>query len=114
MKEIIIDAKNRVLGRVATEVAVALRGKNTSEYIPNAAPKIKVKVINFTKVKMTGKKTEQKTYKKYSGYPGSLRYTPFSKMMEKDPQKLFKKIVNGMLPKNKLTKEFLRNLTVES
>ncbi len=112
-EEIIIDAENRSLGRVAAETASRLRGKTSVKYLPNIAPKTRVKVINLSKIKITGAKLEQKTYKKYSGYPGNLRYISMEKLMAQNPRMLFKKTVKGMLPKNKLAKEILKNLTVE-
>lgn len=112
-KEIIIDAKDKSLGRVATEAANCLRGKHKADYLPNVAPKISVKVINIGKAKITGNKLEKKTYKKYSGYPGNLRYVSLKKMMEKNPKALFKKVVGGMLPKNKLANRIIKNLNVE-
>ena len=112
-EEIIIDAENRSLGRVAAETASRLRGKTSAKYLPNIAPKTRVKVINLSKIKITGAKLEQKTYKRYSGYPGGLRYISMKKMMEQNPKMLFEKTVKGMLPKNKLMKEILKNLTVE-
>jgi len=111
--KITFDAKNKSLGRVACQAAVALRGKTSAGYSPNDAPKTKVKVINVSMIKTTGRKLGQKKYKKYSGYPGSLRYIPMEKIMKKNPGEFFKKVVSGMLPKNKLAKIMLKNLTVE-
>jgi len=108
-----IDAKDRVLGRVATEVAVILRGKNSPNFEPNIAPKAKVKILNIDKIKLSGNKLEDKNYKSYSGYPGGQKTVLFKTMFDKDPEKTFKKVVKGMLPKNKLRKEILKNLTVE-
>ncbi len=112
-KEIIIDAKNKSLGRTAVEAALCLRGKNKASYLPNVAPETKVKVINVDKAKFTGKKLEMKYYKRYSGYPGNLKIISFQKMLEKDPKAVFKKIVSGMIPKNRLTKKILKNLIIE-
>ncbi len=108
-----IDAANRSIGRVATEVAIILRGKNTPAFQPNIAPEVKVKVTNISKVKLTGNKMREKTYKTYSGYPGGQKTIPFEKMFDKDPEKTFKKVVRGMLPANRLRKEMLKNLSVE-
>lgn len=108
-----INAENRSLGRVASEVAVILRGKNSPDFQPNIVPKVKVKITNISKVRLTGNKMKEKTYKRYSGYPGGLKTIPFQKMFDKDPEKTFKKAVRGMLPANKLRKEMLKNLFVE-
>ena len=108
-----INAENRSLGRVATEAVLFLRGKNTPEFQPNIAPKVKVKVMNISKVKLTGNKLKEKSYKRYSGYPGGLKIVSFQKMFDRDPEETFKKVVRGMLPANRLRKEMLKNLTVE-
>jgi len=112
-KEIIIDAKDRALGRTATEAALHLRGKTSTDYAPNLAPKIKVKVINISKAKVNAEKIEKTFYKRHSGYPGSLKYTSLKKVWEKNPKTAFIKIIRGMLPKNKLRKEILKNLIIE-
>lgn len=112
-KEFVIDAEGKSLGRVASEAARILRGKDLTDFQPNIVLPVKVKVINLSKVEIIGKKLEQKTYKRYSGYPGSLKYIPLKKFWEKDPKAAFKKILQGMLPKNKLRKEILKNLTIE-
>ena len=113
MKEIIIDAKDRTLGRIATETAHNLMAKSDAGYSPNTAPKIRVKVLNISKAKISGKKIAQTTYKKYSGYPGSLKYLSVKKFWEKNPKMTFKRIVRGMLPKNRLRKGILKNLIIE-
>ncbi len=110
---ITIDAKNKSLGRTATEAALALRGKTDVRYLPNVAPKISVKVINISGAKIMPEKAKGKYYKKHSGYPGSLKYIPFLKLWEKNPKMTFKKIVTGMIPKNKLRNKILKNLIVE-
>ena len=113
MKEIIIDAKDRTLGRIATETAHNLMAKADAGYSPNIAPKLRVKVINLSEAKIFEKKIGQTTYKKYSGYPGSLKYLPVKKFWEKNPDMTFKRIVRGMLPKNRLRKGILKNLVIE-
>lgn len=110
----IIDAENKSLGRIATEAAVALRLKKTPRFSPNVAQNLRVKVVNFSKIKIIGKKFEQKKYKRYSGYPGNLKQISAIKIMEKNPKFLLQHAVSGMLPKNKLRKEFLKNLIVEN
>jgi len=108
-----IDAKNRPLGRVASETAVLLRGKNSADFQPNLAPKIQVKVLNVDKIKLTGNKFLTKEYQRYSGYPGGLKKIKFQKIFTQKPELVFKKAVEGMLPKNKLKKKFLQNLIFE-
>lgn len=98
---------------MASDVALILRGKRGTEFTPNIAPKIQVKVINLSSAKINQKKIEQKVYKRYSGYPGNLKYIPLKKFMEKNPKTAFKRIVRGMLPGNKLRKQILKNLIVE-
>ncbi len=112
--EIIIDAKDRALGRVASETAKHLMAKTTAAYSPSVKPKIRVKVINLSKLKIAPKKLGQKTYSKYSGYPGGLKHVAMKKIIEKGYAVVFKHAVEGMLSKNGLRKEILKNLTVEA
>lgn len=105
-----IDAENRPVGRVASHTANILRGKNKPDFRPNVIPNIKVEITNVTKIKLTGNKMDQKNYVRYSGYPGGLKTIKFESLFTKDPQKTFRKIVEGMLPKNKLKKKLLKNL----
>jgi len=111
--EITIDAKNKSFGRVATEAAMNLMEKTKAGYAPNLAPKTRVKIINLSEAKATGKKLEQKIYTRYSGYPGGLKSTTLKKSLEKNPAAAFKNMVRGMLPKNKLRKIMLKNLIIE-
>lgn len=110
---IIIDATNKSLGRAAGEAALRLRGKNSPSFAPNKIPQNTVKVINLSKISFSGNKKEQKTYKRYSGYPGGLKEISFKKLTEKKPQEFFKLAVWGMLPKNKLRKIMMKNLILE-
>lgn len=110
---IIIDAKNKALGRTAAETAATLRGKKDVHYLPNVTPKMRVKVINLSGAQLIPKKIKQKTYKRHTGYPGNLKSIPLSKLWDKNPKMTFKKIVSGMLPKNKLRNEILKNLVIE-
>lgn len=111
--EIVIEAKDRALGRTATEAALHLRGKTSAGYAPNLVPKIKVKVINLSQAKINAGKIKKTFYKRHSGYPGSLKYVSLKKVWEKNPKTAFIKIIRGMLPKNKLRKEILKNLIIE-
>lgn len=113
MAEIIIDAENKSLGRIATKVAAVLRAKHIPTFSPNAVSISQVKVINFSKIKTIGKKMEQKAYVRYSGYPGGLKKITAKKIMGKNPGLILEHAVSGMLPKNKLKKKFLKNLIIE-
>ncbi len=112
--EIIIDAKDKALGRVASETAKTLMAKTTAAYSPGIKPKIRVKVINLSKLKITPKKLGQKTYPRYSGYPGGLKYVSMKRFMERGHAAVFKHAVEGMLPRNRLKKEILKNLITEA
>ncbi len=106
-----IDAKNKVLGRLAVEVANLLRGKGKPEFMPhNIDAGDPVTVYNTDKVKLTGKKEDQKKYYHHSGYPGGIKEVPFKKAMQKDSREVVRKAVYGMLPKNKLRDRIIKNL----
>lgn len=114
MKEYIIDAENRALGRVASETALILAGKKEADFAPNKIADVKVRVINLDKIRIGIKKMEQKEYKSYSGYPAGLKITPLKKVLEKKGiDYVFKKSVMGMLPRNKLQKKMIENLILE-
>jgi len=108
-----IDATGRAPGRIATEIAVILRGKNKPDFKPNVLCGDEVKVVNAKKMKFTGKKLEQKEYIRHSGYPGGLKRLPMKKVFEKDPTEVLRKAVWNMLPKNKLRNEIMKNLKIE-
>ena len=108
-----IDAKDKKLGRLATEVAVLLMGKNTPDFAKNKIPAITVEVVNLSKLDITPKKKEQTLYKRYSGYPGGLKIENLGKLSERlGIGNAFKKTVSGMLPKNKLRDRMLKNLVI--
>jgi len=108
---ITLDATDKALGRLATETAVILRGKNMPDFAPNKAPSIKVKIINLDKLKLGESKVSQKKYRSHSGYPGGLKITAMKKAMEKKGMEyVFRKTVMGMLPKNKLRNKIIKNL----
>ncbi len=114
MKEYTIDAKGRALGRVASEAAAILRGKNDVEFKNNVALDIKLVVLNVEQIKLTGQKGKQKKYKSYTGYPGSLKFTPIATTIEKKNKAyVFKTAVLGMLPKNKLHIKMIKNLILK-
>jgi large subunit ribosomal protein L13 len=108
----LIDAAGKVLGRLAVEIAEILRGKNKVFYTNHIDCGDFVVVVNAGKIVLTGKKLDQKTYFTYSGYPGGVRLTPYSVLMEKNPQKALHAAIKGMLPKNKLADKQITRLKV--
>ena len=108
-----IDATNKILGRLATEIAVLLRGKNRPDFAPNKDIGDFVVVKNVNKIKVTGKKFEKKIYYHHSGYLGGLKETPFKKLFERDPGEVLKRAVFGMLPKNKLRAKQIKRLKTD-
>jgi len=108
----VIDAEGKVLGRLATEIATILRGKNKVIYTPHVDTGDYVIVINADKIKLTGKKLSQKNYTYHTGYPGGLRQVPYATLMEKNPEKIIELAVKGMLPKNSLGRSMYRKLKV--
>lgn len=111
-KWVVIDAEGQVLGRVASQVASILRGKNKPEFTPHMDAGDNVIVINAEKVVLTGNKTSQKEYFRYTGYPGGERFKTVEEALENDPTFLVTNAVKGMLPKNKLGRKLLTNLRV--
>ena len=110
----IVDASDKILGRLASEVALRLRGKHKAVYTPHVDAGDFVVVVNAEKVKLTGKKLTDKIYYSYSGYPGGLRETPAGKMLAEKPEKVIRIAVAGMLPKNNLGRKILKKLKVYS
>lgn len=111
--EYLIDAQDKKLGRVATEVAVLLMGKNRADFVRNAIPDVKVKISNASKISTTNKKMEQKIYKNYSGYPGGLRERSMKKVIsDKGMKEVLRIAIKGMLPKNKLRDRMMKNLII--
>jgi large subunit ribosomal protein L13 len=108
----LINAEGKVLGRLATEIAVLLRGKRKPEYVDFMDTGDFVVVINAEKVKVTGKKMEQKKYYSHSGYPGGLKEKTLRELMEKNPEEVIKKAVYGMIPGNKLGQAVRKKLKV--
>lgn len=105
-----IDASNKTLGRLATDVATRLMGKDKPEYTPHVVCGDKVIVINCAKIKVTGNKLTDKMYYSHSGYPGGIKEISLKDLMIKDPTHVVRHAVKGMLPKNKLAAEMLKNL----
>lgn len=108
----LIDAEGKVLGRLATEIALLLRGKKNPKYVDFMDSGDFVIVINAEKVKVTGKKMEQKKYYSHSGYPGGLKERSLKELMEKKPEDVIKKAVWGMIPKNRLGRAVYKKLKV--
>lgn len=109
---VVIDAENVILGRLASEVAKILRGKNKPEFTPHVDCGDNVIVVNAEKVKLTGKKLTDKVYLRHTGYPGGQRTQSPKDILAKYPERLVEKAVKGMLPKNKLGSQMFRNLYV--
>ncbi len=111
-KWVVVDVEGRALGRVATEIAIILRGKNKPGFTPHMDTGDNVIVINAEKVTLSGKKMTDKQYFRHTGYPGGVKLTTPEEILEKNPTQLLTKAVKGMLPKNALGRELLRNLRV--
>jgi len=110
----IIDAENKVLGRIATKIAAILRGKHKPVFTPHMDTGDFVVVINAKKVHLTGRKLTNKIYYRHTGYPGGLKSMTAEEMLKKKPENIIKLAVQGMLPKNKLGRKQLTKLKVYS
>ena len=108
----VVDAEGQTLGRMASEIAKVLRGKNKPEFTPHVDTGDYVVVVNADKVKFTGKKMEQKVYYNHSDYVGGMRETTLAEMMAKKPEKVVELAVKGMLPKGPLGREMIKKLHV--
>jgi large subunit ribosomal protein L13 len=104
----VVDADGMVLGRLAAEIARIIRGKHKPTYTPHMDTGDNVIVINASKVRVTGRKAEQKEYFRHTGYMGHERFTPFGAMLAKHPERVIEKAVYGMLPKTTLGRQVLR------
>ena len=109
---ILVDAKGKTLGRLATQIANILSGKNKPEYTPNADMGDFVVVVNAIEVNVTGKKLDQKLYYRHSGYPGGIKSKPLREIMENSANDAIKSAVKGMLPKSKLGRQMFTKLKV--
>ena len=108
----VVDAQGKVLGKLATQIAVRLRGKHKPEYTPHVDTGDYVVVVNAAKVRVTGRKTERKVYYRHSGYPGGLKETNFAKLRAAKPERVLQHAVKGMLPKGPLGYAMLRKMKV--
>ena len=108
----VLDAEGRTLGRLATEIAKILRGKNKPQYTPHVDVGDFVVVVNAEKVVVTGKKAEQKVYRRHSGYPGGMKETSYERMLERRPEEILRKAVYGMMPKSRRARQQMRKLKI--
>ena len=109
---LLLDAKDETLGRLSSKIASILMGKNKAQYTPHNDLGDYVVVVNAEKSKGTGNKNTQKRYYRHTGYPGGLKSSTFSEMIEKDPENTILKAVKGMLPKNKLSNSMISKLKI--
>ncbi len=108
----VVDAEGQTLGRLATQIAVVLRGKNKPTFTPHVDTGDYVIVVNADKIVLTGKKLDQKNYYRHSGYVGGLKTTVARKMIEKNPEFMIHEAVRGMLPKNTLGRHMIKKLHI--
>lgn len=108
----VVDAKDQVLGRLASQIASVIRGKNKPTFTPNADTGDFVVVINAEQIKVTGKREFLKTYAHHTGYPGGLKVQSFEELMAKKPEFIVENAVKGMLPKNRLGRKLIKKLKV--
>ena len=108
----VVDAEGKTLGRLATQIADALRGKRKPEYTPHCDTGDFVIVVNAARVHVTGKKRTDKLYRRHSGYPGALRSRTLAEMLERQPEEVIRKAVRGMLPRNRLARAQITKLKI--
>lgn len=108
----LVDAEGQVLGRMASRIADILRGKGKAEFTPHVDTGDFVIVVNAERVKLTGKKEEQKIYTRYTGYPGGLRVEPLKRMRARTPERIVEYAVAGMIPKSRLGRAVIKKLKV--
>jgi len=108
----VVDAAGQTLGRLATEIALRLRGKHKPEYTPHVDAGDYIVVINAEQIRVTGKKTSDKIYYSHTGFPGGIKSISFEKLIDKAPERVIEKAVKGMLPNNPLGRAMYRKLKV--
>ncbi len=108
----VVDAEGQTLGRLATRIADALRGKRKPEYTPHIDTGDFVIVVNAEKIHVTGNKLETKTYWRHTGYPGGIKSRTLGAMLQRRPEEVIRKAVKGMLPRNRLARQQLRKLKI--
>ena len=111
-KWLLLDARDETLGRLSSKIASILMGKNKAQYTPHNDLGDYVVVVNAEKIRVTGNKDIQKKYYKHTGYPGGLKSSTFSEIIERNPENVILKAVKGMLPKNKLSSSMISKLKV--
>jgi large subunit ribosomal protein L13 len=108
----VVDATNKTLGRLSTEIALRLRGKHKPEYTPHVDTGDYIVVVNAEKVRVTGKKLQDKMYHHHTGYIGNLKSIPLEKMLDEHPERVIEKAVKGMLPRGSLGRQMYSKLRV--
>ncbi|MGF1472651.1 MAG: 50S ribosomal protein L13 [Rubrobacteraceae bacterium] len=108
----VVDAEGKTLGRLASEIARILRGKNKPRYTPHVDTGDFVIVVNADRVSVTGKKAQQKLYRRHTGYPGGLREASYEQMMDRKPTEILRKAVYGMMPKTRLGRQQFKKLKI--
>ncbi|NTU78287.1 MAG: 50S ribosomal protein L13 [Chloroflexales bacterium] len=108
----VVDATDEVLGRLATQIATLLRGKHKPTYTPSMDGGDFVVVVNCEKIRIMGKKADQKVYYRHSGYPGGIKETPYRMMLDKHPDRILRIAVKGMLPKNRIGRRLIGKLRI--
>jgi large subunit ribosomal protein L13 len=108
----VVDAEGQTLGRLATQIADALRGKRKPEYTPHVDTGDFIVVVNAEKIRVTGDKLAQKTYWRHSGYPGGIKSRTLAEMLDRRPEEVIRKAVKGMLPRNRLARQQLTKLKI--
>tara|TARA_B100000700_G_scaffold329015_1_gene448879 strand:- start:663 stop:1118 length:456 start_codon:yes stop_codon:yes gene_type:complete len=108
----LVDAENQTLGRLASEVASILRGKNKSIFSPHLDTGDFVVVVNASKIRVSGKKAEQKLYRRHSGRPGGMKVENYQSLQQRIPERILEKAIKGMLPHNALGRQLYRKLKV--
>ena len=108
----LVDAENQTLGRLATEVAAVLRGKNKPYFTPHLETGDFVVIVNAEKIQVTGRKGSQKLYRRHSGRPGGIKVETFNALQERIPERIVEKAIKGMLPHNALGRQLFRKLKV--
>jgi len=110
----VVDAEGKILGRLATQIAVRLRGKDKPIFTPHVDTGDFVVVVNAAKVRLTGRKADQKVYMRHSGYPGGLKSESYKERLKRKPEEVLREAVQGMLPKNRLGRALIKKLKVYS
>ena len=108
----LVDATDKTLGRLSTEIANRLRGKHKPEYTPHVDTGDYIVVVNAEKIRVTGNKGSEKVYHHHTGYPGGIKSISFSKLIDKAPERIIEKAVKGMMPKNKLSRSMMMKLKI--